>query len=205
MATLLGSTAHSASHAYWFGSGNENQHAARLTLPAGGPWIVSKVGVWAAGKDASPSARLVLWANGGAVLGQSGSFTLANGGGIALGASDKYEKDLQTPVEVNGGTTVMVGIAWNDTGAGQFDTGDSGNTYSRQRDSWPGSMSGFSTISGDEINAWLYYDPATPQIYVRRSGVWVRADDVLVRRSGAWDSVGAEAYARRSGSWSKVD
>ena len=122
MATLLGSTAHSADHAYWYGGNIYNMFAARLTLPAGGPWMVTKLGVWAAGKDSSPSAKLVLWANGSSVLAQSASFTLASSS-FGLGNSDKYEKDLTAPEEVAGGTTVMVGIAFNDS-ANTPDTGD---------------------------------------------------------------------------------
>jgi hypothetical protein len=39
---------------------------------------------------------------------------------------------------------------------------------------------------------------------MRRSGAWVKADAVAVRRSGAWADVGPDVYVRRGGVWVKA-
>ena len=53
------------------------------------------------------------------------------------------------------------------------------------------------------MGVYVVYEVGS-ETYVRRSGVWVKADAVQVRRSGAWADVGPDVYVRRGGVWVKA-
>jgi hypothetical protein len=53
------------------------------------------------------------------------------------------------------------------------------------------------------MGVYIVYEVGS-ETYVRRSGAWVKADAVQVRRSGAWADVGPDVYARRGGVWVKA-
>jgi len=160
MSTKLGTSTKPTSSQEWSGVNALNQQATALTLPAGGPWVISKLGAWMAGKDAAVNTKLVLWnSTRNSVLGQSAQFS-ATGHAFGSGNSDNYEKTLVTPVTVNGGTTVYVGWSRDPAGAAQFGRYATGTHYDdTQTGSWPAAMSGEVSDTPD-ISAYLYYDAA---------------------------------------------
>jgi hypothetical protein len=64
-------------------------------------------------------------------------------------------------------------------------------------------MSGESLHSGFRLGAYVVYEVGS-ETYVRRSGAWVKAAGVAVRRTGAWADVGPDVYVRRGGVWVKA-
>ena len=159
MATL-GSTAEPTTGQAFFGLNSTNHHAILLTMPAGGPWEISRLGAWLAGVNASAGYRLVVWSAAGSVLGQSALLSVA-GQPFALGNNTKAEANLVTPVEVAGGQQVYVGFARDPADSVQFGT-RSGSRLDKTSSSWPVSIAGGSSVSG-AIGAWIadYHDANT--------------------------------------------
>jgi hypothetical protein len=162
MSTLLGSSSKPTYGQEWFGSGASNQHAVKLTMPAGGPWNIVRLGIWAAGKSATPTGYLCCWADSSSpssLLRASSGFTLASRS-FGLGQSDNYERDI-TAVLINGGSSVWVGFARTDTVAAQFGYNNDGVTHRDDQDaSEPITMTGFSNHAVGSIGAYLYYQIA---------------------------------------------
>lgn len=159
MSTRLGSNTKPASTQEWTGLNTLNQQAHLLTMPSGGPWKVSRLGGWLAGKDADVTAYLCIWSAAGTLLARSAAFT-AGGLAFALGNSTQYELDLTAPIQVAGSAQVYVGWSRNPAGAAQWGRTASGTHYDdTQTGSYPGSLSGLQADGGGDIAAWLYYDP----------------------------------------------
>ncbi|HVM29534.1 MAG TPA: hypothetical protein VM305_02005 [Candidatus Limnocylindrales bacterium] len=195
-------------HAY---SGSINQEAEEQTMPERGK--ITRVGVWAAGYEGSSSARLCIWAKGGSsasgndLLGQSGLVTFAQQTWGA-GNVSRYEADLLTPVELDAGVTFYVGFSRNPNAGHQVTCRSGGDHIERKRTTWPGSMDGWTrhpdTGQRKAIGCYVAnYDPVSGA-WVRRGGVWVRAEGVFVRRAGAWVDA-TSVQVRRSGVWVDAD
>lgn len=158
MATL-GSTAEPTTGQEWFGLNNTNHFAILLTMPTGGPWEVTRLGAWLAGKDEVCDFKLCIWSSSGSLLASSATITAASMA-FALGNNVKYEADIG-PVEVNGGVQVFVGFARDPADNVQFGT-RSGTRYQKYSSTWPASMSGNSSVSA-AIGAYIanYQDANT--------------------------------------------
>lgn len=159
MATL-GSTAEPTSGQEWFGLNTTNHFALVLTMPAGGPWEITRLGAWLAGQSEACNFKLCIWSSGGTLLASSATLTAASMS-FALGNNVKYEADI-TPVEVAGGATVHVGFARDPADNVQFGT-RSGSRKQWYSASWPVSFPGsWSTISA-AIGAYIanYQDANT--------------------------------------------
>jgi hypothetical protein len=185
----------------WWGSGVENQHCSAVTMPEAGR--ITRIGVWLRGKDASCSFRGVVWnSTRNTVLGQTALQT-ASGAALAIGASSKYEAAVTTPFDVAAGT-IYVGFTRNPTGAMQFGFDNTGSHYDDDNGSSnPSGMSGESSHSSRRMGVYVVYEVGS-ETFVRRSGAWVKAEAVQVRRSGAWSDVGPDVYVRRGGVWVKA-
>lgn len=191
----LGSTAERDGFVDWSGINTLNQVAMILVMPEAG--TITDVGVWAAGKDADVSAKVALWHANGSLLASSALFTMA-GRALAVGANDLYQRALVTPYDAPAGN-IYAGFARNPGGAAQWGY-DSGGTHIEDTltSGWPGSLTGFQSHAGT-IGVYLIYEVGQ-EVWVRRSGVWVKAESVQVRRAGAWvDATGVAV--RRGGAW----
>ncbi len=136
------------------------------------------------------------------VLGQTALQT-ASGAALAIGASLKYEAAVATPFDVAAGT-IYVGFTRNPTGAMQFGFENTGSHYDDDNGSSnPSGMTGESSHSSRRMGVYVVHEVGS-ETYVRRSGAWVKADAVQVRRSGAWSDAGPEVYVRRGGVWVKA-
>jgi hypothetical protein len=162
MSTLLGSSSKPTYGQEWFGAANSNQHAIKLTMPAGGPWNIVRLGIWAAGKSATPTGYLCCWSDTGSpssLLRASSGFTLASRS-FGIGQSDNYEMDISA-VLINGGSSIWVGFARTDTVAAQFGYNNDGVTHRDDQDSSePNTMTGFTNHAVGSIGAYLYYQTA---------------------------------------------
>ena len=150
MATV-GSTAEPTTAQEWYGSNALNNFAVIVAMPSGGPWQITELGAWLAGKDEVCNFKLVVWDSSRNVLGQSATLTAASQS-FALGHNTKYTAALVTPVTVSGGQHVLVGFARDPADNVQFGT-RSGSRDQKTSSAWP-SSGGFSTVSG-AIGAWV--------------------------------------------------
>lgn len=111
-----------------------------LTLPAGGPWNITRVGVWAAGyAGVNATARVCVWSAAGSLLASSASFTLV-GEAFVNGNVTKYEKDITSPPSVSGGTQVYVGLEVSPNDGYQFGLYSSGTHRDAAGSALPSSM-----------------------------------------------------------------
>lgn len=160
MSTILGTSSHQTAYAqFTSGSGYPNGFFVLLHMPAGGPWVISKLGVWAAAVGSASNAVLACWSGGGTLLGKSSIFSLP---GVAWGRGNSQEQvhSLITPVTVAGGSSIFVGFVRDPAGSAQMDAASGGTTYQVVQDgTWPADDTGGSTW-GHGISAWLYYDLA---------------------------------------------
>lgn len=202
MSTLGSTSAPSDGWEAWDG-GTWNQHAIDLTATS--DMLVTGVGLWIRGYNASCSFRGVVWnSTRNTVLGYSPS-TTASGASGSVAASNEYTVDVNTPFEVADGTTVYVGLTRNYGGAMQFAWNSGGNHYDDNNgSSTPSGMSGESNHSGRTPHFYIIWQDPLPEVYLRRSGAWDKLTQAYVRRSGAWSSVGSDVYVRRSGAWVKA-
>lgn len=150
----VGNTAKPTASQEWFGGGGlVNQMAQTITMPAGGPWLITRLGAWLAGKDAAADVRLCLWDGSNNLIRQGALFSAA-GLSFAVGQSINYEQDI-TPIEVAGGATVQVGF-WRDTGDpvqnGRF---SSGSHKHKAVGGGPISMASASTDSSGGLGAYV--------------------------------------------------
>lgn len=200
----FGFTTEPADGAEWGGSGVDNQHAIPLTMPVDG--TITTIGVIIRGKDASCSFKGVVWnSTRNTVLGQTATQT-ATGAAFAIGAGLTYEAAVVTPFDVAGGTSLYVGFCRNPTGAMQFSWDSSSSHYDDDNGSSnPSAMSGETLHSTRRFSAFCGYIVG-PEVYVRRSSAWVKADNgIFTSRSGAWSAdVGQEIYVYRGGVWVKA-
>jgi hypothetical protein len=194
-------------HAYG-GSSQINQEAEDITLPAGRVRI-TRLGAWIGGWNDAPRCYLTVWSpTTGAVLAQSGQFTVANQGAAAEGKVAKYVADLATPYEADGGAVLRIGFTRHRDDAHQVSTGAvTGAGHEHGRGAYP--AGGFASIDGGyaenrRIGAWIEDYVAIRGGWIYRSGVWVRADAVYAYRSGSWAEVDT-VQAYRGGSWIEAD
>ena len=158
MATL-GTTAKPTEWIEWFGAGSVNQIAIALTLPAGGPWNITDLHAWIAGRGMPADYRLCLWTSGGTLVAQSALGTVA-GQALAPGNLVLASRAI-TPYEVPGGTTVIVGF-WRDPAHSMqtgYNTSVAGSHYHDTEAAGPASLSGWSTHTGAH-GYYLTYEAA---------------------------------------------
>jgi hypothetical protein len=144
MATV-GSTTEPTTAQEWYGLNSVNNFAVLITMPAGGPWLITELGAWLAGKDESCNFKLCLWSAAGTLVAQSATLTAASQS-FALGHNTKYTAALTAPYEVAGGAQVYVGFARDPADNVQFGT-RSGTRIQKTSSSWP-SSGGFGSASG---------------------------------------------------------
>lgn len=139
-----------------FGLNSQNQHAQLVTLPGGGPWRIYRVGVWAAGYGATPTAYNCVWDTGGNLLTYGSPYTMANPGGFA---DYQYETDV-TPIVLAGGTSIYVGFSRAASGGAQFGSFSSGGAHydDSAKSSIPTYLSGGN--HGNTAAFYAYYDLA---------------------------------------------
>lgn len=208
----LGATTKPSSSWHAFSSSSEtNQEAEELTIPTA--IRVLELGQWVGGWSGTCRVSLSIWDATGSrpLLGRTATITAANegAGGPSGGNVALYTGELLTPVELSAGDRVLVGFSRHPSDGHQVSLGSStsgphyhgrygGSTWDADD---PFADAGGSYEESDRrIGAYIadYEELATA--YVRRSGVWVRADSVQVRRSGAWVNATA-VQLRRSGAW----
>lgn len=155
----LGSTAEPTDGQAWFGLNSKNNHAIKVQLPWGGPWLVTRLGCWLSGQSETSDFKLVIWALNGTVLGQTAQDTAASRS-FALGNNEKAEMDLITPVEIAGGTEVFIGFARDPQDNTQFGTRNGVYRRDLASASWPAVMSGYDQVANGGIGAYLIYETA---------------------------------------------
>jgi len=129
--TTYGGTAHIADTAEATDSSTESQIAVPIVMPRDGR--ITKVSIYLAGHNDSPSIRNCVWSNGGTLLDYSSAYTATNEGATGVGDSHQYNKTLSNgAINYNGGTTYKVGAMWVSDGQGwqwDRDDGSSKTTY----------------------------------------------------------------------------
>ena len=163
-------------------SGSMNHFGITANMPAGGPWIITKAAVWAAGYGASPAAKTCVWRNDtGVLLGQSDDFTLTERAFGSTG-SDLYDKPLLAPtIAIASGFTIIVGFAISPLTSGCF-FGQHGTGTTKVKDAtvWVDSMSGAGSLAG-AMGAYVTYQiantaPTAPTLLSPSSGVIIGSD-----------------------------
>src|SRR5688500_13804009 len=124
-----------------------------ITMPAGGPWIITSLGAWFAGVNQQSDAALCVWSAGGGLLAYSGRFTVANGGGLAVGASVLHTAGIS--LQVSGGQQIYVGWHRNPGATIQNGRYSSGSHLHDVQGGSPEALSGFSTDSSGAIGAFV--------------------------------------------------
>lgn len=192
------------------GSGQTNQEAEALVLPAQRIRILT-LGAWIGGWSSACKVALCLWANDGTILAQSDEFTVANEGTPGDGKASKYTADLLVPYETaTPGLTVKVGFTRDRDDAHIVLTGSTSNPHIHARGFYPpggpaGDLGGATAESSAtrRIGMWIEnYEPMA-NAYVLRSGVWVRNTPKGLR-SGVWTEADA-VKGHRTGSWVDAD
>ncbi|CAN5751321.1 hypothetical protein BH23CHL7_BH23CHL7_17400 [soil metagenome] len=210
MPSIGDATKPSGAYYLWSRHSSENQEAFLFTMPERGK--ITRIGIWARADtqfSGSTSFRTCVWAKGASLsagndlLGQSDLFTVT-AASMALANLLKYEADLLSPVELEAGAQFYAGFARNPNGSHQWATQQTGSHIHRRRTTWPGSMNDYDNHDGAVRGIYVAnYDPVSGA-WVRRGGVWVRAEGVFVRRAGAWVDV-TSVQVRRSGAWVDAD
>lgn len=196
---ILGSTSEPTYSAEAF-AGSYDHFAISLTFPSGGPWLVTKAAVWAAGYGASPSARTAVWLSStGAILGQSASFTLTQRT-FDNNNSDLYDKAISAPFEVAGGTVVKVGFGIASSGCffGKLSSG----AWRKKNGTFMDDMAGDVAGTGGAFGAYLTYElanaaPNTPTIVSPTGGAIITGADLtpdLTFHYGDPDGDSSSAY-----------
>jgi hypothetical protein len=171
MATL-GSTAKPTDSIEWFGLNSVNQVAMALTLPAGGPWKITHVGGWLAGRGSVADYRLVLWNGAGTLLrytalGSVASQALANGN-----LASAY-MPLTSEYEATGGQTVYVGFWRHPSDPVQNGGTSSGSHIHSTVGSAPANFGSWSTHSGGGLTGfYLTYEPSNQAPTQPSWGFW---------------------------------
>lgn len=197
----IGNDAEPVSTQEWNGVNTLNQTALERAMPEAGR--LTHVGMWAAARNNAVNARLCVWDGAGNLIARTAQFSMASRP-FAVGENDNHYHPLETPIDVASGATLFIGISRDPAGEHQFGRTASGSHRDdTETGAWPGSLSGNVTDTTGEIGAYADYVTTPQNVWVRRSGAWVRPTSVRVRRSGAWDTlVHGEVKVRRSGGWS---
>lgn len=156
----------------WTGLNTLTQWALKVTMPGGGPWKITRLGVWSRGKDASARAVVAVWSDSAGspagLLGSSSEFTMS-GASLAIANNLNYEADVSTPIVVNGGTAVWIGMAHHPSDAAQMAYNNTGTIKVKTATTgWPTpiTMSGASTdptaisSNGTQPGFYAYYEQA---------------------------------------------
>lgn len=150
----VGNTAKPTNTQEFFGLNSTNQMAQLITMPAGGPWLITAIAAWIGGVNMTATAQLCVWGTGGALLQASGQFTVANHGGLALGASGLYSSSGFS-ILINGGDSVYVGWWRHPSHSVQNGRFSSGSHLHDTAGAAPETLSGFSTDSSGGLGAYV--------------------------------------------------
>lgn len=185
-----------------------NQHCAKVNIPSNG--AITQLKVYAAGRLAAVSTRLVLWSVGGAVLAQSSTFSMAQG--TESGGGQAWQTKSITAEVVSSGN-YWVGLYRNPTGGHIFGTVSSGEDAYRKTNTsgFPSvqSMSGYSTHSGRECYVGAFYitAPDAPSSCTvsrvsdsQQNVTWSNNSD----SDQPYDSIKVERWNNISSSWSQI-
>lgn len=198
---------------YWEKQSSPNHGAMLFEMPEDG--IITRLGQWIAGAGSNGTMRLCVWAGesldpGNDLLAQTDLITVI-ARTQAFGNTDRYEGDLQTPLQLNAGDEFYCGFAYNPAKNYQLDGNDdaaggaeNNKHYHKSNATWPSatfnSPTGGNHGFGDYgIGSYVANYDEVSKGWVYRSGVWVRLDAVSVRRSGAWTDLEVGIY--RGTSW----
>lgn len=156
--STLGNTSKPSTTQEWSGANTNNQVAMDLTFPAGGPWKVTKIGMWVNGKDMASTFRGVLWSSTrNSILGTTASFN-ANNEPFGVGNSDLFEKSFTTPPVVAGGTKVYAGWHCDPDEPRQWGRRSGDHYDDSETSESPQPMSGEALDSGGAIGVYLVYE-----------------------------------------------
>lgn len=149
----VGNTAKPTTSAESNGLNTNNQMAQLITMPPGGPWLITALGCWLAGVNQTVTGRLVAWSPAGTFVAMSAPFTIANGGNLGVGNSILHTAAVS--IQINGGDSLYVGFWRNPSGTVQNGRYASGSHLHDTAGSSPETLSGFSTDSVGGIGAYV--------------------------------------------------
>lgn len=149
----VGNTSNPSSTQEWFGLNSVNEMAQLVTMPAGGPWLITQVGLWLAGKDMTATITACVWNAAGTLLAQSSPFTAASRA-FSNGNNVNYVANVPS-VQVSGGQQVYVGFHRHSDHSVQNGRYSSGSHLHRTTGDSPDSLSSFSTDSAGGIGAYV--------------------------------------------------
>lgn len=140
-------------------SAAENNFAMLLTMPAGGPWLITHVAVWAAGYLSSTLATNVLWHASGSVLNQSAEYSMAQGTFSPSGSNLHNKALLSGGTVVSGGQQVYVGFSIPANEAAFFGRRATGSHF-EDDDVYVANIAGGSNHNVGAMGAYLTYESA---------------------------------------------
>lgn len=180
----------------WQGETTPNLVGIQVTMPTAG--TITRMGGWIRGYINDCSFRWTIWNSSNAFLRQTGTI-VADGASLSTTAGLNYEADLTSPLAVTAGQVLYLGSIRAGSGGMQYGRSSSGTHYEKDGTGWSDDFSGKSSETG-LVAVYAEYTVGS-ESYVRRSGVWVKANPLAVRRGGAWIDPTANVYVRRSGVW----
>lgn len=188
MSSVLGATGEPGTGQLQYGTTN-NQVMQGLAVPAGGPWLFSQVGFWAAGVNgSSPTVYACIWHGNGTIVGYSVGVTLTNRG-FALNGSDLYQLAITSPpggAVLTGGLTYYFG--WQRDYGAQHQYGYlTGNTHVRYTNSsTPGGIVGGQELgTNQQVGAYGIYDPYITNVAPNQPNLLVPGGSANVIITGA--------------------
>jgi hypothetical protein len=193
----------------WTGTNTLNQQSGDLSVPAG---AITKLLVYAAGKDSAVNTRLILWTASGSALKQTATFSMSSGS-TSVGGQSWREYSLSSAYVVASTTTYWIGLYRNPSG-GHIAGTNNGTTGYRKTNtsSFPtaSSMSGASS-DNEELLVGVFYitipDAPTGVSVSRVSDTkqtvtWTRTNPTNVDKPYTNQKI--ERWNNSSGTWSEL-
>lgn len=183
------------------GTSFSNQFAEILVMPS--KVKIIRLGSWIGGWNDTVHFIMGVWDMSNALIGSTAEQIAANEGNSAVGAQSNYEADLTTPLILNEGDSVYVGVSTNRDDARQIGMGSTVNDHYRGRGGYPtGAMGAVEgpTATARRIGMYIADYQLVSAGWVRRSGVWVQATSIQVRRGSSWVDVDS-VQVRRASAW----
>jgi hypothetical protein len=158
MATA-GTTSQPNSSTVAYGLNVQNQFGTSVTMPAGGPWLITAAGCWFAGWNENARYQVCVWdLSTEALLGSSAQGTVAVKT-MQLGNATSVQQNMSTPFVVNGGEVLLVGFHTHSDDGRWLPIGSGGTRRQRVVGDSPGSMVGSAAVAGN-FNGWVIYSAA---------------------------------------------
>ena len=193
----------------WTGTNTLNQQSGDLSVPAG---AITKLLVYAAGKDSAVNTRLILWTASGSALKQTATFSMSSGS-TSVGGQSWREYSLSSAYVVASTTTYWIGLYRNPSG-GHIAGTNNGTTGYRKTNtsSFPAvaSMSGASSDS-EELLIGIFYitKPDAPTGVTvsrvsdtRQTITWTRTNPTDADKPYTTQKI--ERWNNASGTWSEL-